>query len=115
MNRLFANCLLTFIFSGLLLAQNGNPSPATPLAQNVTAQTDQEIKRAEIRKLIELTGAANVSTDALRQVIAPLRASFPQVPDEFWDTFMKEVRADDLIDLIVPIYDATTRGTIYAI
>ena len=105
MNRLFANCLLTFIFSGLLLAQNGNPSPATPSAQNATAQTDQDIKRAEIRKLIELTGAANVSTDALRQVIAPLRASFPQVPDEFWDTFMKEVRADDLIDLIVPIYD----------
>lgn len=66
---------------------------------------DQATKRAEIRQLIELTGAANVSADALRQIIAPVRAAFPQVPDDFWDTFVKEVRSDELIDLVVPIYD----------
>jgi uncharacterized protein len=41
----------------------------------------------------------------LRQIIAPLRAGFPQVPNEFWDSFVKEVRSDELIDLVVPIYD----------
>lgn len=66
---------------------------------------DQATKRVEIRQLIELTGAANVSADALRQIIAPLRAGFPQVPDEFWDTFVKEVRSEELVDLVVPIYD----------
>ena len=100
MKRLLANCLISLICSGAVLAQNANS--AKPSA---VAQTEQDAKRAEIRKLIELTGAANVSTDVLRQVIAPLRASFPQVPEEFWDNFMKEVRPDDLIDLIVPIYD----------
>jgi uncharacterized protein len=34
-----------------------------------------------------------------------LRAGFPQVPNEFWDSFVKEVRSDELIDLVVPIYD----------
>jgi hypothetical protein len=41
----------------------------------------------------------------LRQIIAPLRSGFPQVPDAFWDSFVKEVRSDELIDLVVPIYD----------
>lgn len=87
------------MYSGMMAAQASAPA----LAQST--QIEQDAKRSEIRKLIELTGAANVSTDVLRQVIEPLRSGFPQVPDEFWDSFMKEVRADDLIDLIVPIYD----------
>ena len=74
-----------------------------PVAQ--TPSADQANKRVEIRKLIELTGAANVSADALRQIIEPLKAGFPGVPDEFWDTFTKEVRSDELIDLVIPIYD----------
>lgn len=85
-------------------------SPSVP----TQADKDQAEKRAEIRQLIVLTGAANVSADALRQIIAPLRAGFPQVPDEFWDTFTKEVRSDELIDLVVPIYDKYyTRGEIH--
>src|SRR5437764_8811075 len=80
---------------------------AVPNSPSVGGQADQDkaAKRAEIRQLIELTGAANVSADALRQIIAPLRSGFPQVPDEFWDTFLKEVRSDKLIDLVIPIYD----------
>ena len=78
--------------------------PVSPNA-STTSQPQQDAKRAEIRKLIELTGAANVSADALRQIIAPLRAGFPQVPSEFWDNFIKEVRSDELVDLVVPIYD----------
>jgi hypothetical protein len=67
--------------------------------------TEQTAKRVEIRQLIDLTGAANVSADALRQIIAPLKAGYPDVPQEFWDTFTKEVRSDELVDLVVPIYD----------
>lgn len=66
---------------------------------------EQAAKRVEIRKLIELTGAANVSGDALRQIITPLKTAYPEVPDEFWDTFAKEVHSDELIDLVIPIYD----------
>jgi hypothetical protein len=70
-----------------------------------TSSTDTEVKRVEIRKLIELTGAAKVSASALKQIIAPMRQAFPQVPEGFWNEFLSEVRADELVDLIVPIYD----------
>lgn len=79
-------------------AKPNAPAPATP-------DKEQAVKRAEIRRLIELTGAAKVSVDVMRQMIAPIRATYPNVPEEFWDDFLKQVNADDLIDLVVPIYD----------
>jgi hypothetical protein len=91
----------------LLCCSAASQKSSQPVSPNAGAATqpEQNAKRVEIRKLIELTGAANVSADALRQIIAPLRAGFPQVPSEFWDSFVKEVRSDELIDLVVPIYD----------
>lgn len=99
----------TYILGLTLLLSCASFSQTSPAASSSSARTqadkDQATKRVEIRQLIELTGAANVSADALRQIIAPLRAGFPQVPDEFWDTFVKEVRSEELVDLVVPIYD----------
>src|SRR5215469_3152428 len=104
MNRLLANLIVVAVCSVGSLAQTAPQTPSGS-ADKTAAASEQDIKRAEIRRLIELTGAANVSTDALRQVIAPIRAGYPQVPDAFWDTFMKEVDPAELIDLVVPIYD----------
>ncbi|HWC16048.1 MAG TPA: DUF2059 domain-containing protein [Terriglobales bacterium] len=104
MKQLLSYCVLVLVCSMGVFAQTS--SPAASNAQTASAQSrDQSAKRAEIRKLIELTGAANVSADALRKIIDPLRAGFPQVPDDFWNTFIKEVHSDELIDLVVPIYD----------
>jgi hypothetical protein len=103
MKQIVTNILAVAVLCCSAAAQK----PSQPVSPNASAarQPEQDAKRLEIRKLIELTGAANVSADALRQIIAPLRAGFPQVPDEFWDSFVKEVRSDELIDLVVPIYD----------
>ena len=99
---------LRYLITGLCLlvcsAVAQTPAPA-PAQASSSAQQQQDAKRAEIRKLIELTGAANVSTDAMRQIIAPIRASNPNVPDAFWETFLQEVHPDELIDLVIPIYD----------
>jgi uncharacterized protein len=94
--------LLVFLSVSVAGAQNTQRS-AGPASPSMSAE--QNAKRAEIRQLIELTGVANVSADTLRQIIAPLKAGFPQVPQEFWDTFEKEIHSDELIDLVVPIYD----------
>jgi hypothetical protein len=89
----------------LLSAACAYAMPAQGAAPATTSTTDTEVKREEIRKLIELTGAAKVSASALKQIIAPMRQAFPQVPEGFWNEFLNEVRADELVDLIVPIYD----------
>lgn len=103
MKHLLAICVLMVVAS---IAAAGQAP-----AQNATAQaspqidTERAAKRSEIRKLIELTGAANISADALQKMIEPLKASYPQVPEEFWNTFIHEVHSDELIDLVIPIYD----------
>ena len=79
------------------------PSSTSSTSSQTTEQ--QSEKRAEIRRLIELTGAANVSGVALKQIIAPIRQTFPQVPSKFWDDFIKEIDPQELVDLVVPIYD----------
>ncbi|PYX99019.1 MAG: DUF2059 domain-containing protein [Acidobacteria bacterium] len=94
---------LALLLSCAAMAQTASSRASSPGANQ--GDTGQAAKKAEIRHLIELTGAASVSADALRQIIAPLRNGFPQVPEEFWDTFIKEVRSDELIDLVIPIYD----------
>ena len=96
---------LGLLLSCALFAQTAPAGASSSSSVPTQPDKDHAAKRAEIRQLIELTGAANVSADALRQIIAPLRSGFPQVPDEFWDTFIKEVRSEELIDLVIPIYD----------
>lgn len=108
--KLKCSCLLIVVFSfgASVIAQTiapATPSTSRASATPPTTDKDQALKRAEIRRLIELTGAAKVSVDVMRQLIAPIRASFPNVPEQFWDDFLKQVNADDLIDLVVPVYD----------
>jgi hypothetical protein len=100
MNRVLAVVLFACAFSLALPAQ-------TSLSETAAADTteDRNAKHSEIRRLIELTGAANVSTQVLQQIVEPIRHEFPQVPTGFWDGFIKEVRADELVDLVVPLYD----------
>jgi len=103
MKHLLAICVLILAGSALVASQTPAQNPTT----QAMPQTDAEraVKRADIRKLIELTGAANISADALQKMIEPLKASYPQVPEEFWNTFVHEVHSDELIDLVIPIYD----------
>lgn len=109
MKQIFGSLLIIFFASSAsVVAQTvAPPVPSASTAPSIAAAGDKEqaVKRVEIRRLIELTGAAKVSVDVMRQMIAPIRAGFPNVPEQFWDDFLKQVNADDLIDLVVPIYD----------
>jgi hypothetical protein len=62
-------------------------------------------KQQDIRKLLVLTGSAQLGMQVMSQLMQQFKASRPGVPEKFWEDFMKKVRVDDLIDLIVPIYD----------
>jgi hypothetical protein len=41
----------------------------------------------------------------MTQMIGSMKKAMPNVPEKFWGDFMKEVHTDELINLIVPIYD----------
>ena len=59
---------------------------------------------ADIRKLLKVSGQGELGIQAMGQMIGSFKQAMPHVPAEFWDEFMKEVDADDLVDLVVPIY-----------
>ena len=65
----------------------------------------EDAKRQDIRKLLVVTGSAEIGIQSLRNMVGQFRASMPNVPAAFWDEFMKEVSAEELVELIVPIYD----------
>ena len=68
------------------------------------AATSRE-KELEIRKLFEATGVIKAVTGMKGQMITHFRTSLPQVPKQFWDEFEKEMDIDELVTLMVPIYD----------
>lgn len=66
---------------------------------------EKAAKREDIKKLLELTGAAKLGIQVMEQMISSFKRSMPQIPAKFWDEFLAEVQVDDLIHLITSIYD----------
>jgi hypothetical protein len=62
-------------------------------------------KEREIRKLLEVTGTVKTMPEMLDQMIVEFRKALPNVPSEFWDDFRKEIKIDELVGLMVPVYD----------
>ncbi len=40
----------------------------------------------------------------MNQMLIPMKQAIPDVPDEFWTKFLAKVDANELVELIVPIY-----------
>jgi len=57
-----------------------------------------------IRLLMKKTGAGNMGVQAMNQLLPTLKTLVPDAPEKFWQDFMAEVDADELIELVVPIY-----------
>ena len=70
-------------------------------------------KQKDIRKLLKITGSGELGTQVMGQMIGNMKKAMPQVPEKFWTDFMKEVHTDELVDLIVPVYDRNlTQGDV---
>jgi hypothetical protein len=77
---------------------------ATILA-GATPAGAQTPKVKDIRRLLILTGSAQLGMQVMNEMMRQFKNAKPGVPEKFWTDFMKKVRVDDLISLIVPIYD----------
>ena len=99
--------LLTIALTRPALAQQAAPA-SRPLASATGASTstsDAEAKRNDIRKLIEITGVKESMADMLPQIIAPMKSSYPQMPDRVWQELAEEFKVDDLVDRLIPVYE----------
>jgi len=73
----------------------------------VSEETDPKkaAKEADIKRLLDLTGSAKLGMQVMEQLIASFKRSMTQVPAKFWDEFLAEVDANELVKLTIPIYD----------
>ena len=73
-----------------------------PVAKPKAAPSE---KANDIRRMLDLTGSGQLGVQVMEQMLPQFRKMMPKVPQKFWDDFMKEVNADELVDLVVPFYD----------
>ena len=85
-------------------AKKPKDDPSREATQAPDAPADSEF-RQDIRRLMELTGAGEMGTQVMDQMIGMFQQSNLGVPPEFWESFMAEVDADELVELVVPIYE----------
>ncbi len=75
------------------------------LTINAFSQTTSSSKSEKIHQLLELTGSGKLGVQVAKNMISTFRSSYSNVEQEFWDEFEKEIKAEDLVNLIIPIYD----------
>jgi len=70
----------------------------------LTAIADDPASEASVKELMSLTGAGNLGVQMAQNLLPALKQIIPQAPESFWTEFMKGVNADDLVKLVIPIY-----------
>jgi hypothetical protein len=69
------------------------------------ARAQETQKQKDIRHLLDVTGSGKLGAQVMTQMMGNMKRSMPNVPERFWNDFMKEVHTGELVDLIVPVYD----------
>jgi len=100
--------VLSLILAALAVPAGAQSPPAEEAAPAASpASADSEIPaslRAKILEVLRLTDSAELGRQMMDQLLGTFEGSTPGVPDEFWSRLRDELRTDDLIELIVPIY-----------
>jgi hypothetical protein len=76
---------------------------ATLLFTITFAQSSE--KTAHIKKLLDLTGSGKLGVQVSQTMIASFKKTTDGVPDKFWEEMSKEINADTLVSMIIPIYE----------
>lgn len=62
-------------------------------------------KQAEIEKMLKLTGMEKLMDQMKVQMISSFKSSGNGLPDSFWENFEKKMNVNELLKMIIPIYD----------
>lgn len=62
-------------------------------------------KSQTVRKLLEVTGSANLNKQMIDNIVEMYKGSYSDVQQTFWEEFRKEANMEELQNLIIPIYE----------
>lgn len=69
------------------------------------AMAQQKTKKENIRELLTIMGSEKQAKLMINMMIDTYRKTASTVSDEFWDELVKELKTDELVDMVVPIYE----------
>lgn len=69
-----------------------------------SAESSQPASKESIQTLMQTTGAENMAKQMASQIIPMLKKLVPEAPESFWEDFFKEINAEQINELIIPIY-----------
>ena len=72
---------------------------------SLSANAQSSSKSKKINQLLELTGSAKMGIQIMDQMINTFKSSHSTVNEQFWEDFKKEIKMDDINNIIIPIYD----------
>ena len=64
----------------------------------------QRASSQSIKKLLDKTQAGDMGIQVMNQMLPSLKVMVPDAPDYFWREFMAGVNSDDLVEMVIPIY-----------
>lgn len=79
----------SFLFSLLFISTSTFAEPAS---------------KQSVQQLMRSTGAGNMGIQIMNQMLPALKKMVPDAPEKFWTDFMAEVNADDMVNMVIPIY-----------
>lgn len=79
--------------------------PATAPTAPTMATPPLNAKQQKIKKLMDVTAAGDIGIQVMNQTIQRLKTVMPGGSEAFWAEFQKQVNANELVALIIPIYE----------
>lgn len=68
-------------------------------------ETADSAKRADIKKLMDVTGSGKLGIQVMNQMIGAFKQGKMGVPDKFWEDFMAEINPNELVEMCIPSYE----------
>lgn len=67
--------------------------------------TFSQTKKEKIHTLLNEMGSGKTGVIVAKTMIDAFKKNYPKVDQKIWDEFAKEIKSEDLIEMVVPVYD----------
>lgn len=71
---------------------------------SICAMGNAQTKTEKIKTLLETTNSAQMGIQVATQFIESFKTAYPTVPQKFWDDYLKEIKPEEIQNMIIPIY-----------
>lgn len=83
------NCLVSLILVLFFSSMNAFAEPAS---------------KESVKALMERTGSGKLGVQMMKQMLPSLKKMIPDAPEEFWANMIKEMNAEEVVELVIPVY-----------